>query len=105
VTRIAHPDNPEPDRHLDVGGQLAPSMRGEMLLVSVNSKELSFDREAIDTEARRLVLDAYHSAKISVSDPQSQFIAALERYCKAYPHISRPVARHAVAHIIVTDEL
>jgi hypothetical protein len=76
-----------------------------MLLVSLNSEELSIDREAVDAEARALVLDAYRSAKISVSDPQSQFTAALERYCKAYPHISRPIARHAVAHIIATDGL
>lgn len=76
-----------------------------MLLVSLDSEELSIDRDAIDAEARELVLDAYRSAKISVTEPQSKFNAALERYCKAYPHISRPVARHAVAHIIATDGL
>jgi hypothetical protein len=76
-----------------------------MLLVSLNSGELSIDREAVDAEARGLVLDAYRFATISVSDPQAKFNVALEAYCKAYPHISRPVARHAVAHIIATDGL
>lgn len=76
-----------------------------MLLVSLNSQELSVDREAVDAEARGLVLDAYRSTAVSVSDPQAKFNAALEVYCKAYPHISRPVARHAVAHIIATDGL
>ena len=74
-----------------------------MLLVSLNSEELSIDREAVDAQARELVLDAYRSAAMSVSDPQATFNAALVVYCKAYPHISRPVARHAVAHIIATD--
>ena len=73
--------------------------------MSLNSEELSIDGEAIDAEARELVLEAYRSAKISVIDPQAQFTVALERYCKAYPHISRPVARHAVARIIATDGL
>jgi hypothetical protein len=95
---------PEPDRHLDVRGQPATSVRGEMLLVSLDRQELS-NREAVDAEARELVLDAYRSAKISISDPQSKFNAALKRYCKTYPHISWPVARHAVAHIISTDGL
>ena len=67
-----------------------------MLLVSLDRQELS-NREAVDAEARELVLDAYRSAKISISDPQSKFNAALKRYCKTYPHISWPVARHAVA--------
>ena len=75
-----------------------------MLLVSLDRQELS-NREAVDAEARELVLDAYRSAKISISDPQSKFNAALKRYCKTYPHISWPVARHAVAHIISTDRL
>jgi hypothetical protein len=78
---------------------------GEMLLVSLNSEELSIDRGAVDAEARELVLDAYRAATVSVSDPQANFNAALESYCKAYPHISRPIARHAVAHIIATDGL
>jgi hypothetical protein len=76
-----------------------------MLLVSLDCQELSIDREAVDAEARELVLDAYRLAKISSSDPRSKFNAALKRYCKTYPHISRPVARHAVAHIIATDGL
>jgi hypothetical protein len=75
-----------------------------MLLVSLDRQELS-NREAVDAEARELVLDAYRSAKISISDPQSKFNAALKRYCKTYPHISWPVARHAVVHIIATDGL
>ena len=53
-----------------------------MLLVSLDCQELSIDREAVDAEARELVLDAYRSAKISSSDPLSKFNAALKRYCK-----------------------
>jgi hypothetical protein len=34
-----------------------------------------------------------------------EFNAALEVYCKASPHISRPVARHAVAHVIPPNGL
>ena len=74
-----------------------------MLLVSLDSHIAPIDREALDAEARSLVLDAYRAARTSVSDPQAKFNAALESYCKAYPHISRPVARHAVAVIIATD--
>jgi hypothetical protein len=48
-----------------------------MLLVSLDRQELSIDREAVDSEARELVLDAYRSAKISVSDRQSKSNAAL----------------------------
>ena len=62
---------PEPDRHLDVRGQPVTSVRGEMLLVSLDRQELP-NREAVDAEARELVLDAYRSAKISISDPQSK---------------------------------
>jgi hypothetical protein len=76
-----------------------------MPLVGLGSKELSIDREAVYAEARELVLDAYRSATVSVSDPHAKFNAALAVYCKAYPHISRPVARHAVAHVIATDGL
>jgi hypothetical protein len=76
-----------------------------MLLVSRNNEESSIDREEIDAQARGLVLDAHRSATTSISDPQGKFNAALEVYCKAYPHISRPIARHAVAHIIETGGL
>ena len=76
-----------------------------MLLVSLDSQIPTLDREDIDAEARELVLDAYRSATVSVSEPQAKFNAALEAYSKAYPHIARPVARHAVAHIIATDGL
>jgi hypothetical protein len=104
VTRIASTrGDTEPDRHLDVRGQPATSVRGEMLLVSLDSQISSLDRDTVDAEARTIVLDAYRSAAISMKDPLGEFDAALESYCKAYPHISRPLARHAVAHIIGTD--
>ena len=68
-----------------------------MLLVSLDRQELS-NREAVDAEARELVLDAYRSAKISISDPQSKFNAALKRYCKTYP-LSRGRLRDTQSHI------
>jgi hypothetical protein len=58
------------------------------------------DREAIDEKARQLVLDAYDEACRTRS--AMPFDAALSSYLTRYPHVSRELAGHAVAHILAT---
>jgi len=58
-------------------------------------------REGIDERARRIVLDAYRESCRTGS--QKPFDAALDRYLKRYPHVSKDLAGHAVAHILTTE--
>jgi hypothetical protein len=74
-----------------------------MLTVSMTSEVSELDRATIDKAARNLVLNAYRSVRPSHQDLQANFDAALETYRRAYPHISKEIARHAVAYILATD--
>jgi hypothetical protein len=58
------------------------------------------DRDEIYEKAKGLVLDAYREGCRNRS--QAPFDAALNSYMSRYPHISRELAGHAVAHILAT---
>ena len=63
------------------------------------------DRQAGDEQARQVVLQAYRDACGSMRGAESAFDAALDDYMTNYPHISRTLARHAVAYILSTEGL
>jgi hypothetical protein len=74
----------------------------EMLVVGLESVASGCDRSALDSEAHQVVCAAYRDF---TGHPSAKFDAALEAYMQAYPHISKEVARHAVAYILATDGL
>ena len=58
-------------------------------------------RDKLDQRATRLVLEVYKDACRKDADgPRRAFDAALESYLKAYPHVGKELAGHAVAHIL-----
>jgi hypothetical protein len=58
------------------------------------------ERSGIDEIARKVVLEAYReSSRSRLSKP---FDEALKRYLRRYPHVSKELAGHAVAHILAT---
>jgi hypothetical protein len=61
------------------------------------------DREELDQRAKDLICDGYRAASSSIENPHGKFNAALKAYQKAYPHVAREVARHAVAIILCTS--
>lgn len=71
-----------------------------MLAVGLESVAAGADRAEIDSEAHQRVCAAFRN---SGAHPNAKFEAALEAYLKAYPHISKEVAKHAVAYILATD--
>jgi len=72
-------------------------------IMSIHARTpLSRDRSDIDERAREMVLAAYRESN-HVGRPA--FDAALSRYIKRYPHISRELAGHAVAYILATAEI
>lgn len=58
------------------------------------------DREDTDQQAKELVLDAYRA--VCRTEANVAFDAALSSYMSRYPHVSRELAGHAVAHILAT---
>ena len=66
----------------------------------VSAKSAHLDRRNIDDKARDVVLGAYREACRTKS--HAAFDAALSRYQSRYPHISKEIAGHAVAHILAT---
>lgn len=75
-----------------------------MFTVSFNNEVKSENREITDSAARNIVLSAFRAAPPSTTvNPQAQFNAALDSYCKAYPHIAKPIAGRAVAYILATE--
>jgi hypothetical protein len=73
------------------------------VLVLSTKVPVRHDRDAIDERAKQLVLDAYREACHTRS--QTPFDAALNSYLTRYPHISRELAGHAVAHILAAAEI
>ena len=69
-----------------------------VMLVNVSSAKQG--RGDIDEKAKALVLNAYRDGCRNRS--QKPFDAALNSYVARYPHISRSLAGHAVAHILAT---
>jgi hypothetical protein len=69
----------------------------------VSTKPYARDREAIDERAKQLVLNAYREGCRNRSE--KPFDAALNSYMARYPHISKELAGHAVAHIIATADV
>jgi hypothetical protein len=56
------------------------------------------DQTGLDEQASQLVLEAFREqSRDGLSAP---FDAALDCYTKKYPHVSRELASHAVAHIL-----
>ena len=74
-----------------------------MLAVGFHSVADDADRVEIDSEAHKIVCEAFRSVAASAAKPQSKFDAALEAYTARYPHIAKEIARHAVAYILATD--
>jgi hypothetical protein len=67
------------------------------MVIGRNSR-VQRDRTDVDEEASQLVLDAFREeSRDGLSSP---FDAALDCYTKKYPHVSRELASHAVAHIL-----
>jgi hypothetical protein len=61
------------------------------------------ERNGIDDDARKIVLDAYRES--SGSRTSKPFDEALRCYLRRYPYVKKELAGHAVAHILATAEV
>jgi len=61
------------------------------------------ERDAVDRQARQVVVDAYRTACRQSLLERDAFDRALAAYRKRFPNVARDAARHAVAYILTSD--